>query len=96
MGGYYGSPASVMKNNNAQRVKKRTLKDWKDFVGVKEIQTADHIQATPEILAEIRKKLQTENKLRLRKKIIKTVIFLAVIIIAFTILNRYFSKNILY
>ena len=85
-----------MKNNNAQRVKKRTLKDWKDFVGVKEIQTTDHIQATPEILAEIRKKLQTENKLRLRKKIIKTVIFLAVIIIAFTILNRYFSKNILY
>lgn len=96
MGGYYGSPASVMKNNKAQRVKKRTLKDWKDYVGVKEIQTEDHIQATPEIVAEIRKKLQAENKLDLRKKIIKTVIFIVIIIIAFTVLNRYLSKNILY
>ena len=56
MGGYYGSPASVMKNNKAQRRTERKPTDWRDYVGAKDVPTEDHIKATPELLAQIRKK----------------------------------------
>lgn len=92
--GFMLSANTSLKNN--KRSKKSRLEKFVNTTSNGQSELIDHKTATPEMLAEIREKLQTENKLQLRKKIIKTVIFIAIIIIVFTVLNRYFSKNILY
>lgn len=88
--GFMMSANSSLKNNKrnkSSRLEKfinTTTNGQSDFI--------DHNTATPEMLAEIREKLQAENKLYLRKKIIKTTIFLIAIVIIFSIFNHYFSK----
>ncbi|WP_445712612.1 hypothetical protein [Flavobacterium sp.] len=92
--GFMLSANTSLKNN--KRSKKSRLEKFVNTTSNGQSELIDHKTETPEMLAEIREKLQTENKLQLRKKIIKTLIFIAIIIIVFTFLNRYFSKNILY
>ncbi|KIX22113.1 hypothetical protein SY27_05465 [Flavobacterium sp. 316] len=83
MGGYCGSPASVMKNNKAQRRTERKPTDWKDYIGMKNIPTEDHIKATPELLAQIRTKYKRERK---RKNIFQIILAFLSLIIAIGIL----------
>ncbi|NJM79173.1 MAG: hypothetical protein HC854_05125 [Flavobacterium sp.] len=64
MGGYCGSPNSVMENNKAQRRSSRNQREWKDYIGTKEVETEDYIKASPELLEEIRIKIQREDKKR--------------------------------
>jgi hypothetical protein len=79
MGGYYGSPASVMKNNKAQRRTERTPTDWRDYVGAKDVPTEEHIQATPELLAQIRKKYRKQRIYNIIVPILLTFIFFGIL-----------------
>ena len=79
MGGYYGSPASVMKNNKAQRRSERKPTDWRDYVGAKDVPTEDHIKATPELLAQIRKKYRRQRLFNFIVPILLTFIFFGIL-----------------
>lgn len=81
MGGYYGSPNSVMENNKAQRRSTRNQRDWKDYIGTKEVQTEDFIKASSELLEEIRIKFQREDRKRKKMSILTAVISLIITII---------------
>lgn len=61
MGGYYGSPKVILKNNRDLLGKKNKL-TRKDYIGFKDVYTEDHIKATPELLEQIRNKITAENK----------------------------------
>lgn len=61
MGGYYGSPKTVLKNNRDLLGKKNKL-TRKDYIGIKEVYTEDKIKTTPELLRQIRNKTIIENK----------------------------------
>lgn len=72
-----------LKNNKALRnIGKRS--NWKNYVGTKNIPTEDFIKASPELLAEIRNRLQTEKKKRKKQQIL--FVFLSIL---FTILVIY-------
>ena len=60
---------------------------WKDYKSTKSQPLIDHIQAGPEFLAEIRTRLQTENK-KSKKQLI---IFIIMVFISF--LAVYFCMN---
>jgi hypothetical protein len=91
--GFMLSANTSLKNN--KRSKKSRLEKFVNTTSNGQSELIDHKTATPEMLAEIREKLQTENKLQLRNKIIKTVLFLVAIIVVVAIVNRYFSKFLL-
>lgn len=60
MGGYYGSPATILKNNR-NLLKKHDRNKWKS------LQTSyrkalKEKEASPELLAEIRKKFQKQRR----------------------------------
>ena len=78
MGGYCGSPNSVMENNKAQRRSSHNKRDWKDYIGTKKVQTDDFIKATPELLEQIRNKIQKDNKRRKRIQIVIAIISLVI------------------
>ena len=88
MGGYSGSPAVTLKNNKDLLGKKKKL-TRKDYIGTKEVQTEDHIKASPKLLNEIRIKIQRED--RKRKKM---SILIAVISLIITIIMIYAISNI--
>ena len=88
MGGYCGSPAVVLRNNKRLLGEKIKLKR-KDYLGSEKIFTEDHIKASPELLQEIRSRIQKENSKRTRIKII-----LGVISFLITILLIYFFSTI--
>lgn len=81
------SANTSLKNNKRNRVSKlekfvnSTTKDYIEFV--------DLNKATPEILAEIKQKLQEENKAILRKKVILTASIIGSILIVLTVLNQF-------
>ena len=67
MGGYYGSPATILKNNR-NLLKKHDRNKWKS------LQTSYRKalkgkEASPELLAEIRKKFQKERRNKNQNKI---------------------------
>lgn len=84
MGGYYGSPKSVLKNNKELLGEKNKL-TRKDYIGVKYYKTKDPIKSTPEQLEAIRLRVQTENKKRK-----KTQIMLVLLSFIITALITYF------
>jgi hypothetical protein len=57
-----------LKNNRVLR--KNDRNGWKKLIGSKEEKWEDTIQASPELLEEIRNRLQAENKATQRKKIV--------------------------
>lgn len=77
-----------LRNNKAQR-SKRNLRNWKDYINTEDVPTEDHIKSTPEQLAEIRQKLQEENKAILRKKVILTASIIGSILAVLTVLNQF-------
>lgn len=78
-----------LKNNRALRKNDRS--SWKKLIGSKEEKWEDPIQASTELLEEIRNRLQTENKATQRKKIIIITIILGFTLIVFTILNQLYK-----
>jgi hypothetical protein len=78
-----------LKNNRALR--KNDRNGWKRLIGSKKENWEDPIQASPELLAEIRNRLQAENKATQRKKIVLTTLILGFILIVFTILNQLYK-----
>ena len=88
--GFMMSANTSLKNN--KRNKSSRLEKFVNTTSNGQSEFIDHNTATPEMLAEIRRKLQAENKLYLRKKIIKTTVVLVIFVIIFTIFNHYFSK----
>lgn len=83
MGGYYGSPKTVLKNNRDLLGKKNKL-TRKDYIGIKEVYTEDKIKTTPELLRQIRNKTIIENKKRIKQQILFVILS-----IIFTILILY-------
>lgn len=73
MGGYYGSPKSVLKNNKDLLGKKYKL-TRKDYIGIKEVYTEDTVNATPELLKQIRNKTIKENKKRIKQQILFVIL----------------------
>lgn len=88
MGGYYGSPKVILKNNK-DLLGKRNKLTRKDYIGFKDIYTEDHIKATPELLEQIRNNIAKENKKRERRQIL--FVFLSIL---FTILIIYGVSNL--
>ena len=86
MGGYYGSPKVILKNNKDLLGKKNKL-TRKDYIGYKRENWEDHIKATPELLAEIRKRKQTENKKAKKQQMIFVLLIIIIIYLAFYFLN---------
>jgi ribosome-binding ATPase YchF (GTP1/OBG family) len=72
------------RNNKRNRIDKlkrleNTSNEMSEFV--------DHVQATPELLESIRKKMLSERKLERKKLIIKVTLFLIVLAIVIYIFN---------
>lgn len=88
MGGYCGSPNSVMENNKAQRRSTRNQREWKDYIGIKEVETEDYIKASPELLNEIRIKIQNENKKRKKTQIIIAILSFIITIVLLYIITK--------
>lgn len=86
MGGYYGSPKVILKNNKDLLGKKNKL-TRKDYIGYKRENWEDHIKATPELLAEIRKRKQTENKKTKKQQMIFVLLIVIIMYLAFYFLN---------
>ena len=86
MGGYYGSPKVILKNNKELLGKKNKL-TRKDYIGYKRENWEDHIKASPELLAEIRKRKQTENKKTKKQQMIFVLLIIIIIYLAFYFLN---------
>ena len=57
-----------LRNNKALRSNGKRA-NWKDYVGTKDVPTEDHIKASPKLLAEIRNRLQAENKRKKKQQI---------------------------
>lgn len=73
MGGYYGSPATILKNNR-NLLKKHDRNKWKN------LQTSyrkalKEKEASPELLAEIRKKFQRQRRNNILIPLLLTLIF---------------------
>jgi len=73
-----------LRNNKRNRIDKlkrleNTSNETSEFV--------DHVQATPELLESIRKKMLSERKLERKKLIIKVTLFLIVLSIVIYIFN---------
>jgi hypothetical protein len=58
-----------LRNNKALRNNGKRA-NWKDYVGTKDIPTDDPIKASPELLAEIRTRIQIEEKKRKKQQIL--------------------------
>lgn len=86
MGGYYGSPKVILKNNKDLLGKKNKF-TRKDYIGYKRENWEDHIKASPELLAEIRKRKQTENKKTKKQQMIFVLLIVIIIYLAFYFLN---------
>jgi hypothetical protein len=86
MGGYYGSPKITLKNNKNLLGEKNKL-TRKDYIGYKRENWEDHIKASPELLAEIRKRKQTENKKTKKQQMIFVLLIIIIIYLAFYFLN---------
>ena len=87
MGGYSGSPAVTLKNNKDLLGKKKKL-TRKDYIGTKEVQTEDHIKASPKLLNEIRIKIQNENKKTKKMQIAIAILsFFTTLILLYAITN---------
>jgi hypothetical protein len=78
-----------LKNNRALR--KNNRNGWKKLIGSKEEKWEDPIQASPEVLEEIRNRLQAENKEIRRKKIINTAIFIGIFLALVITLNQLYK-----
>jgi hypothetical protein len=66
-----------LKNNRALR--KNDRNGWKKLIGSKEEKWEDPIQATPEVLEEIRNRLQAENKKTKRHQIIFILFYIFIV-----------------
>ena len=87
-----GSMLQAIKSlNNNRALRKNNRNGWKKLIGSKEEKWEDPIQASTELLEEIRNRLQAENKATQRKKIVLTTIILGFIVIIFTILNQLYK-----
>jgi len=87
MGGYYGSPKVILKNNKDLLGKKNKL-TRKDYIGYKRENWEDHIKASPELLAEIRNRLQAENKKRKKQQIMLVLLSIIVAIVIIYLITK--------
>lgn len=85
-GGAISSMVTSIRNNRRER--KSKLEKLKNTSNHRE-KNIDPIKASPELLRNIRTKLQTESKIKTRKAIIKTCVLLLVI----TSLIYFCNKN---
>lgn len=83
----------TMQNNKAL-LKDKRRNSWKNYVGVKNVPTEDHIKASPELLAQIREKFEAERKQKVKENIFYFIITIIVLIILFyAIYWLYFFDN---
>lgn len=84
---------SSIRNNRRER--KSKLEKLKNTSNNRE-KKIDPIKASPELLRNIRIKLQLENKSRNQKAVIKTGILLFILLIIIYLLNKYWYSIIIY
>ncbi|WP_445455311.1 hypothetical protein [Flavobacterium sp. HNIBRBA15423] len=85
--GFMMSANTSLKNN--RRNKTSRLEKFVNTTSNGQDEFLDSNKATPEQLAEIRQKLQEENKAILRKKVILTVSIVGSILIVLAVLNQF-------
>ena len=66
----------------------RNLTSWKDYKIKNDKPLEDHIKATPELLEEIRTRLQAENKKRKKYKIILALLSIIVAILVIYLITK--------
>lgn len=86
MGGYFGSPKITLKNNKDLLGEKNKL-TRKDYIGYKIKKWEDPIQATPEVLEEIKTRLQAENNKNKKQQII--ILLLVVLLVMASLFYLY-------
>lgn len=77
MGGYYGSPATILKNNR-NLLKKHDRNKWKSLQ-TSYRKTLKEKDASPELLAEIRKKFQKQRRNNIMIPLMLTFIFVTIL-----------------
>jgi hypothetical protein len=77
MGGYYGSPSGILKNNR-NLLKKNDRNKWKELMGSNEVFFEEDIKANPELLQKIKTKLDKRNK---KKKLIEAISVISFLIL---------------
>lgn len=76
----------TMRNNKALLKEKKG--NWKDYVGAQHIPTKDSIKATPELLEEIKTRLQAENKKRKKHQIMLALLSIIVTILVIYLITK--------
>ncbi len=76
MGGYYGSPSGILKNN--RNLLKKDRNKWKELMGFNEVSFEEDIKTNPELLQEIKTKLDKRNK---KKKLIEAISVISFLIL---------------
>ncbi|WP_445455312.1 hypothetical protein [Flavobacterium sp. HNIBRBA15423] len=76
MGGYYGSPSGILKNN--RNLLKKDRNKWKELMGFNEVSFEEDIKTNPELLHEIKTKLDKRNK---KKKLIEAISVISFLIL---------------
>lgn len=77
--------------NNNRALRKNNRNGWKKLIGSKEEKWEDPIQASPEVLEEIRNRLQAENKAIRTKRICMSAICIGLLIVLFLVFNQLYS-----
>ena len=87
-----GSMLQAIKSlNNNLALRKNNRNGWKKLIGSKEEKWEDPKQASPEVLEEIRNRLQAENKAIRTKRIRLSAICIGLLIVLFLVFNQLYS-----
>ena len=82
MGGYYGSPSGILKNNR-NLLKKNDRNKWKELPTTKNTAKKKYTEATPELLHQIRKKHTKKRIFNILIPIILTIAFFGLLCILY-------------
>ncbi len=85
----------TMQNNKAL-LKDKRRSSWKNYLGIKNIPTVDHIKASPELLVEIREKIRKERKQKNIENILYLILTILTFIIIYYLLNYIWSDDTIY
>jgi len=85
--GFMMNAIQSLKFNKAQRRSQKL--DWKDYVGQEKVPGRDPIKATPELLEEIRIRIQTENRKRKKRQILFALLSFLIALSVFLIIVFY-------
>ena len=83
----------TMQNNKAL-LKDKRRSSWKNYLGVKNVPTVDHIKASPELLVQIRENCKKDRKKKVKENILYLVLTICTTVVIFYLLDRFLWSGI--